>query len=180
MEAATCRAWVRVLALGLPLLVGPAGCISPTLSWKGDHFRHRKHDYTIGKPPPPWRQVEVKGAVLAFQGTGPDTMSLQSRCGRPVTSAQLMARHLLIGLPRRRLVAAGPVAVSGRNAWAQIVDTIQTGNVPVRLKTITLVARDCTFDWVLASGGGFDEAERAFDAWWATFQLGKRYDQEEE
>jgi hypothetical protein len=89
-----------------------------------------------------------------------------------------MARHLVFRLPDRELVAAGPIPVDGRNGWAQIFDTVQ-GGVSVRVKTVTVVASDCTFDWVLASTGDFDTAEVDFDAWWGTFRLGARYDEPE-
>jgi hypothetical protein len=142
-------------------------------------YRHRRHDYTIAKPDGPgeaWQRVRLEGAALAFRRSGPESVSLQSRCGRPVAAPVFMARHLVIGLPERTLVAAGPTQVAGRDAWTQTFDTVQEG-VSVRVKTVTLVAADCSFDWILATAAAFEPAEQAFDAWWGSFRLDPRYDE---
>jgi hypothetical protein len=178
MLGATCRAGAARLALWLPVLLLGAGCASTSLSATKQGFTHRRHDYTIGPVPAGWKRVNVKGAAIAFSRSGPNTMSLQSRCGRPVASPQLMARHLVIRLPDRELVSAAPTLVDGRNAWSQVFDTPGEG-VSVRVKTVTLVALDCTFDWVLASSGGFAAAESDFDRWWESFRLGPRYQESE-
>jgi hypothetical protein len=41
--------------------------------------------------------------------------------------------------------------------------------------TVTVVARDCSFDFVLASSDPSGDAEEAFDAWWSSLRLGPRY-----
>ena len=46
----------------------------------------------------------------------------------------------------------------------------------MRIKTVTLVLDDCSFDWILVAAGPFEAAEAAFDDWWASFHLGSRYD----
>jgi hypothetical protein len=166
------------LALWIPVLLLGAGCASTSLSVTEGGFEHRRHDFTINGAPAGWKRVDVEGAVLTYRRRGPNTMTLQSRCGRPVATPQLMARHLVIGLPDRELVAAGPIPVDGRNGWAQVFDTVR-GDVSIRVKTVTVVASDCTFDWVLGSTGDFDAAEVEFDAWWGTFRLGARYDEPE-
>lgn len=178
MLGATCRARAAGLALWLPVLLLSAGCASTPLSVTEQGFAHRRHDYTIAAAPAGWERVKVDGAVITFSHRGPNTMSLQSRCGRPVASPQLMARHLVIRLPDRELVSAGPTLVDGRNAWSQVFDTDPTG-ASVRVKTVTLVALNCTFDWVLASTGGFAAAEVDFDHWWQSFRLGPRYQETE-
>jgi len=175
MRGATSRAWVGLLGAAL---IGSA-CASNPVSKTEEGFRNRRHDYTIAKPDGPggvWQRISLDGAELAFRRPGPESMSLQSRCGRPVAAPIFMARHLVIGLPERTLVAAGPTQVAGRDAWTQTFDTVQ-GGAPVRVKTVTLVAADCSFDWILATGGAFEPAEQAFDAWWASFRLGPRYDE---
>jgi len=166
------RVGVGLLALAW-IGVGCAGPIVETT----DGFRHRKHEYRIAAPDgpgPAWQRVDLEGADLAFRRPGPGTISMQSRCGRPVAMPQLMARHLLIGVPERELVAAGPVQVDGLSGWGQTFDTVSRG-VKVRLKTVTLVVRGCTFDWVLAAAGSFDSAEAAFDAWWGSTRLDPSY-----
>jgi hypothetical protein len=161
-------------------LVG-AACAGPLVHTAGGYW-HRKHDFRIAEPPgpgPSWKRVDVDGAPLAFRRAGPDAMSLLSRCGRPVAEAQLMARHLVIGVEDRTLVRAGPVRVAGRSGWTQTLET-RRGDVPVLVKTVTLVVGDCTFDWILVAAGPFAPAEGAFDRWWASFRLGARYEEERE
>jgi hypothetical protein len=41
----------------------------------------------------------------------------------------------------------------------------------VRVKTVTLVAGDCAFDWILAAREPIGSVEEAFDAWWQSFRL---------
>jgi hypothetical protein len=175
MKGATSRAWVGLLGV---LLVG-AGCAgSPILRVEGG-YRHHRHDYTIAKPGGPgeaWQRVRLDDAALAFRRPGPESISLQSRCGRPVAPAAFMARHLVIGLPDRTPIAEGPIQVAGREGWTQTFDTVKDG-VSVRVKTVTLVVADCSFDWILATPAAFEPAEQAFDAWWSSFRLDPRYDQ---
>ena len=176
MRGATSRTWVALL--GAALIA--AGCASNPMSRVEGGYRHGRHDYTIAKPGGPgeaWQRVSVEGAALAFRRPGPESMSLQSHCGRPVAEPFFMARHLTIGLPERTLVAAGPTLVAGRDAWTQTFDTVQEG-ISVRVKTVTLVAAGCSFDWILATAGAFEPAEQAFDAWWGSFRLDPRYDEE--
>jgi hypothetical protein len=87
-----------------------------------------------------------------------------------VASAELMARLLVIGFRDRELVAAGPVSVDGRGGWEQAFDTSSEGSA-VRVKTVTLVAGDCAFDWILAAREPVGSVEQAFDAWWQSFRL---------
>ena len=174
MRGATSRAWAGLLGA---LLIG-AGCAGSPISRIEGGFRHRRHDYTIAWPGGPgeaWQRVTLEGAALAFRRPGPEVVSLQSRCGRPVAAPVFMARHLVIGLPERTLVAAGPTQVDGRDAWTQTFDTVQK-DASVRVKTVTLVAGGCCFDWILMSSGAFEPAEQAFDAWWGSFRLAPRYD----
>lgn len=177
MTGATCRAWTVEFALWIPVALLSFGCATAPISLTEQGIKHRRHDYTIDRAPSRWERLKVEGTVLSYRRRGPNTMSLQSRCGKPVASPQLMARHLVIRLPERTLVAAGPIAVDGRNAWTQVFDTAQR-DTTVRVKTVTLVARDCTFDWVLASSGDFEGAEVDFDAWWGSFRLGPRYQED--
>jgi hypothetical protein len=120
-----------------------AGCAGD-LAMGEDGYRHRRHGYTVSVPAPEWERVSVDGATLAFR-RGRETMSLQSRCGRPVATPAIMARQLLIGIEDRDLRQAGPVAVDGRDGWTQTFDARTEGG-PVRVKTVTLVAGRCTFD----------------------------------
>jgi hypothetical protein len=175
MQGATSRAWVGLLGA---VLIG-AGCASsPMLRIEGG-YRHELHGYAIARPDgagEAWQRVTAEGAALAFRRPGPESMGLESRCGRPVAEPVFAARDLLIGMRERTLVAAGPTQVDGRDAWTQTLDTVQAG-VSVRMKTVTLVAAGCSFDWVLTTPGSFEQAEQSFDAWWGSFRLDPRYDE---
>ena len=154
--------------LGLLLILGCAGDL---VAVEGG-FRHRRHGYILGLPEgtdPPWHRVEIEGAVIAFRRPGPQTISVQSSCGRSVTDPAILSRHLVIGVDRQVLEQAGPTVVDGRNAWTQTFDTPEG----VRIKTVTAVVSDCVIDWILAArqGPGFEDAERAFDAWWSASRL---------
>lgn len=174
------------------LVVFAAGCVGP-VEQTGSVYRHRDHGYSVRAPGTAsehghensdalaqragnagdarWERVALDGASLVFRGPSDDWMMLKSRCGRPIATAQLMARHLLIGLPERNLVAAHPVEVAGQNGWLQVVDTVSAGQA-LRLKTVTLIARRCSFDLVLVAGASrFAEVEPVFDAWWRGFHF---------
>jgi hypothetical protein len=161
-------------ALAAALLA--AGCAGPVSRSDGG-WRHRAHDYTIadpGGPGLPWERFRVEGADLAFRRPGPDVLCLLSRCGRPVTEAQLMARHLVMGERERKLLASAPAEVAGRSGWLQSYEVEREGR-PVRVETLTLVVGECSFDWILASAGDFAAADAAFSAWWQSFRLGPRH-----
>lgn len=99
-------------------------------------------------------------------------MSLQVRCKVPLTRPQILARHLRIGLPEHTLRQSYPTEASGHPGWAQVFDVGSRGSV-VRVKTVTLVASGCAFDWVLSvpAGEDFEAAARDFDAWWSTLRF---------
>jgi len=161
-----------ISGLLVPLVALAAGCAG-SLTKTDDGWRNARHGYTIARPGGAngdWHRIDVEGAVLAFQRSPGETVSMQTRCGRPVASAELMARHLVIGFRDRRLVAAGPIVVDGRGGWAQAFDTA-SGERTVRVKTVTLVVGDCAFDWILAVRGPMGSVEQAFDAWWQSFRL---------
>jgi hypothetical protein len=172
------RAGLRLAMLCLATTVGVA-CAGPVSS-HGDGFRHRRHDWRIGAPDgpgPAWERFDLEGAALAFRRSGRSSLSLQSTCGRPVATPALMARHLVIGLPERQLLTAGPIDVAGRGGWSQTFASTRNG-VALRIKTVTVVAGDCTFDWTLVATPPYEADETAFDAWWSSFELGVRHDTE--
>jgi len=157
--------WLRVAAV----LWLAAGCASD-IAVAGGRYRHTRYDFSIGSPDPSWKRGELEGAWLAFRRPGPQTMTLQVHCGRPITQPAIMARHLTLGIRDRVTVQAGPLQVAGGDGWSQTFDTHADG-VPVRVKTVTLVAAPCVYDWTLAAAVAFEDAERDFDAWWASFRL---------
>jgi len=146
------------------------GCAGKSVVIADGKMRYERHHLTVSVPEqPPWERTSVDRAIAAYRAPGPAFMSLQTRCGRPVASPQVMARHLVIGIPDRALRQSGPVAVGAWQGWSQVFDTMEKG-AAVRLKTVTLVAGGCTFDWILSARTGFEEVEPSFDAWWQSFE----------
>jgi len=160
----------RVFALLAVLLV--ASCASNPKR-VDDGYHHKKHGYSIGEPGgpgPPWIRVDIDGAWIGFRRPGSETISLQSRCGKPVAHPAVMARNLVVGVGEREVVQAGPVIVGGTNGWIQTFD-MTPGGVAVRVTTVTAVIDGCTFDWTLVTHGEAPEATRAFETWWGSFEL---------
>ena len=162
----------RVGVLALVGVLG-AGCAGPLVEEAGG-WRHPKQGWAIGRPPDgsgePWRRVELEGALLAFEHPDRALMTMQSRCGRPVATPDVMARHLLIGIRPRDLLESRPIEVDGRSGWQQTF-AVHRDAGDVRIETITLVAGGCTLDWILAGAEAGSPAEADFAAWWQSFRL---------
>jgi hypothetical protein len=149
-----------------------AGCRAPVVQQDG-LYRHRALGYGIGSPPGPdgyWSHASLSRTDLGFRGAGGETMSLATRCGQPTAPPGILARHLRFGLSDHRLRGSGEVLVSGVPAWMQILE-VTSGSASVGVKTVTLVLKECIFDFVLAARTRFEEAERAFDGWLETFRI---------
>jgi hypothetical protein len=99
-------------------------------------------------------------------------MTFTSRCGVPLPQPSFLARHLRIGIPANVVREAGPVEIGGLTGWQQVFDA-DAEQGAVRVKTVTFAANGCALDWVLIGreSGGFEEAERDFDAWWGTLAV---------
>jgi hypothetical protein len=165
----------RVWSTGLlcAAAMAAAGCRSPVVK-QGELYRHRELGYGIGPPPGPdgyWSHASLTRTDLGFRGSGGETVSLSTRCGQPTAEPAILARHLRFGLSDYRLRRSGEVRVSGMPAWMQILE-VSSGSASVGVKTVTLVLKECIFDFVLAARTRFEEAERAFDGWLETFRIG--------
>jgi hypothetical protein len=156
----------RPAALGIALLTLP-GCAHDLVAVDGG-WRSTRDGYRIGAPGAGWERFELDGAALAFREGGARSMSLQARCRRPVAEPGILARHLVIGIPEHTLRQAGPTQVAGRSGWTQTFDARLEGRT-ARVKTVTLVAAGCAYDFVLVASRGFEVGERDFDAWIASF-----------
>jgi hypothetical protein len=162
----------RRWALALLALWLAAGCASHIARTEYG-YRNTRHRYSIGVPRDhgaPWERTEIDNAWIAFRRPGPQLLSMQSRCGRPVADPAVMARTLVVGVRGRSLRQAGPVVVAGRRGWSQTFD-IRSDGVAERFKMVTVVIDGCTYDWTLGVVGEFAAAERGFDAWWGSFRL---------
>jgi len=165
--------WAGVLLV--PALWSCAG--SPLIPDDGG-FRNPRHGYWLGVPPagdPPWEPEEVEGSLLAFHrpaSPGEIRMTFSSRCGVPLPRPEFLARHLRIGIPANVVRESGPVELGALTGWQQVFDADAVHGA-VRVKTVTFAANGCALDWVLIGreAGGFEEAERDFDAWWGTLAV---------
>lgn len=140
-------------------------------------LRHKSLGYSIAHPGASsrnWERIEVDGADLSYRGAPAGefaraSISLISQCGRPMARPELLARQLLIGTSERSVEAAGPIDVNGSAGWFQIFETRLDG-VSVRVKTVTVVESDCSFDFVLTAPSLPAALEAAFDRWWRSFR----------
>jgi hypothetical protein len=152
----------RPAALGIALLWLP-GCAHDLVAEDGG-WRSTREGWRIDAPAPGWERFELEGAALAFREGREKSMSVQARCRRPLAEPAILARHLVIGIPEHTLRQAGPAAVAGRSGWTQTFDARLDGRT-VRVKTVTLVAAGCAYDFVLVAGEGFEASEQDYDAW---------------
>lgn len=161
-----------MLAGALALAALCVGCASDLVLVDG-RFVQREHGFAFAEPAqPPWRRIEVEGTLVAYTRPGGALMSVQSECGRRPPSPQIQARSLLIGLSSKRVRQSAPVAVGPWQGWSQSVDVGEEGGPLRRMKSVTLVAEDCTVDFVLVAGDDFESLEPGFDAWWQSFEHG--------
>jgi hypothetical protein len=159
------------IVVWLLVILQTAACASG-LVFEDGRYQHRRHRYSIGKPggePSVWRPVAVEGTALAFQGPGQATMSLIETCGRSPAAPRVLARQLLIGLEGRTLVEAGPGGPGGSQGWVQRIEARSNGE-PLRIKTVTLVIGQCSYDWILIVPGELEAQATVFDRWWESFR----------
>ena len=158
----------RCAVVALVLALAAVGCRTASVTVDAGRIHQREHGYSVRAPEAPWERARVDGAAAAF-ARGDALMSLQSRCRSPLTRPQILARHLIIGLPERTLRQSGPVSVGEAPGWMQTFDTEDAGRA-VRIKTVTLVSGSCAIDWILSARADFDRVEPDFDAWWESFR----------
>jgi len=174
------RRSVRISLIGAALgLV--VGCVNSPLRWVGSedrdrsHFEHVKIGYRISYPDLPaeerWSAASLEGADLAFRGPRGDQMGMLSECRATDAEVNLLSRNLALGFRDQKLLASRPVAVGGLSGWERVFETATLGRI-ARVKTVTVRAGGCTFDWLLVSAPGlrFVALEPTFDRWVASFE----------
>ena len=135
-------------------------------------YVQRKYGLSFAEPEPgtpPWRRVGLDDTLVAWERPGGARMTVQAECQRKPASPQVQARSLLIGVERKTLRQSGPVMIGPWPGWSQLFD-VGEPEQPLHLKTVTVVAQDCTVDFLLLAGDDFDAAEPGFDAWWKSFE----------
>ena len=163
------RVATRAAALVGALL--SVACASDLVLVNGRYLQ-RKYGLSFAEPEPgtpPWTRIAVDDTLAAWERPGGARMTVQAECHRKPPSPQVQARSLLIGVERKELRQSGPVAVGPWPGWSQQFD-VGEPPWPLHLKTVTLVAQDCTVDFLLLAGDDFGAAEPSFDAWWQSFE----------
>ena len=163
---------VGTLAAALVGALLSVACASD-LELVNGRYVHRKYGLSFAEPEsgtPPWQRVDIHDTLAAWERPGGARMTVQAECHRKPPSPQVQARSLLIGVEQKTLRQSGPVAVGPWPGWSQQFDL---GEPPraLHLKTVTVVARDCTVDFLLMAGDDFQAAEPGFDAWWKSFEM---------
>jgi hypothetical protein len=167
---------VRFAALAGALLGAAlfAACASGELLARDGRLVHRSAGFSVpdvALADPTWERVRVRRTQLAYERAGGARISLYSECDRTPTTPQVLARSLLIGLGAYVLRQSGPVAAGPLQGWSQVVDVEQDGQVR-RIKTVTLLAPRCSYDFLLVAGEDFEALEPGFDAWWSGLEAG--------
>jgi hypothetical protein len=155
--------------VGAGLALGCAGA----LVFEGGRYVHPEHGFAFAAPAPgqpPWERSEVENTLAAWTRPGGARLSVQSECGRRPPSPQVLARSLLIGVSAKVLRQSGPVAVGPWAGWSQVVDVGEDPARALHLKSVTLVAEECTVDFVLVARDDFAALEPDFDRWWQSFE----------
>jgi len=159
------------IAVWLLVILQTAACATGPV-FEGGRYQHRRGRYSIAQPggeDSGWQRIRVEGAELSFQGPGRAMMSFVEHCGRAPAKPRVLARQLLIGLDRPRLVEEGAVGADETEGWMQRLEATAGGEA-LQLKTVTRVVGQCSYDWILVSRRGLEGPEPAFDAWWKSFR----------
>jgi hypothetical protein len=146
-------------------------CASDLVLVNGRYVQ-RKYGLSFAEPEPgtpPWKRVDLDDTLVAWERPSGARMTVQAECHRKPPSPQVQARSLVIGVERKSLLQSGPVAVGPWPAWSQEFDVGEPQRA-LHLKTVTVVAQDCTVDFLLMAGDDFEAAEPGFDAWWKSFE----------
>jgi hypothetical protein len=151
-----------------------AACASGELLARDGRLVHRSYGFSVpdaALADPAWQRTRVRRTQLAYERAGGARLSLYTECDRTPTTPQVLARSLLIGIGEHVLRQSGPVALGELPGWSQVVDVEQDGQVR-RIKTVTLLAPRCSYDFLLVAGEDFEALEPGFDAWWNGFEAG--------
>lgn len=155
--------------LGAGLAQGCAG----DLVFAGGRFVQREQRFAFAAPPPaepPWTRARVEHTLAAWTRPSGARLAVLSECGRKPPSPQVLARSLWIGVQATALRQSGPVAVGAIGGWSQVVDVGEDPTRVLHMKTVTLVAEECTVDFVLLARDDFAALEPDFDRWWQSFE----------
>ena len=112
--------------------------------------------------------MDVERAEFAFQDGRGGSMTMLREC-RGAARPALLARQLRIGIERSSdaVTDSHALELNGDPGWAQTFQVVEGGR-ELLVRTVTLSADLCAYDWVLV-GAGEAERDAAFDLWWSSF-----------
>lgn len=118
-----------------------------------------------------WEAMDFAEAERAYRGPQREIMTFFTSCRLQTKSPRVLARQLTTGVAVRNWKRRESVMVAGYSGWLQEFEIDAPGE-PRTMKTVTIVANKCSYDWVLIAGKTFPAAVEAFDAWWSSLRLG--------
>ncbi len=140
----TSRAYFLYLALAGGLACGAGGQL------RGDVYRGGGLAFRLGTMPPGWRQLEVKGARVAFRDEAAEsTVLVNARCGKDGDDIPLQAltQHLFMSFTERETLDQKVVPMDGREAMHTLMNAKLDG-VPLSFDAFVLKKDGCVYDFV--------------------------------
>jgi hypothetical protein len=140
----TQRARPLLLALSLGLACGGSAGL------RGDVYHGDGLAFRVGPIPPTWKQLEVKGARVAFRDEPAEsTVLLNARCGKDGDDVPLKAltQHLFISFTERETIDQKVVPMDGREAMHTVMNAKLDG-VPLSFNAFVLKKDGCVYDFV--------------------------------
>jgi hypothetical protein len=140
----TRRTFPLFLALAWALACGASGGL------RGDVYKGDGLAFRLGPIPPSWRQLEVKGARVAFRDEAAEsTVLVNARCGKDGDDVPLQAltQHLFMSFTARETIDQKVVPMDGREAMHTMMNAKLDG-VPLSFDTFVLKKDGCVYDFV--------------------------------
>jgi len=142
-----------------------AGCARARIE-NGRYFSPK--GYRVAAPPDGWTVVGRSPADLAMRHDSPRAeMLVNGSCageGRG-GSAEILARHVLMGVMQRRVIEKGEAAIGGRLAAHVVLEgRAPDGEVPVRVEAYVMKDERCIYDFLYAA------PVASFETWRRDFQ----------
>lgn len=164
--------WLRAVGVAVALL--SLACENGPVRRVEGRLEHSRHGYSIADPAvspaqgAKWSPIELERAELAYTDGRGGSMMMLREC-RGDAAPVLLARQLRIGIEGSSdsVTDAHPLELRGDAGWAQTFAVIEDGR-ELWLRSVTLSAELCTYDWVLV-GAGDAGREASFDRWWSSF-----------
>ena len=161
----------RATMVAVATAVAAAGCAGLRIQ---DGVFHSPSGYRVTLPGPAWTIAEESPAELELRHRGGGAgMLVNAVCdgGAARRSIDVLARHLLIGLRDRTVLAAEDVSLNGRvGARALVEGRFADGETRLRVEAYVLKDARCVYDLLyVAEPAAFDALRPAFAAFVQSF-----------